>query len=185
MALSKSREKLCHTTAALSTIHKGQQCCLLLLMQCCTFGCILLIPSQLLPLATAPSDAVLQICQPNVCRMCYMSMYVYEAVCLCEKPVWRWWQLKLCQDCGPHSWSSASFKGLGRTTLEGPGNKGERLYLSPRIAYWLSSCKCCIDAPMVSSLPRFLCFTTSKVFSISLSLKHRNCNEYIFEYFIK
>lgn len=61
----------------------------------------------------------------------------------------------------------------GRTVLKGPGEGQERLYLSPRMAYWLSSCKCCIDAPLVSSLPRFLCFTTSKVFSISLSLKRQ------------
>ncbi|TNN60530.1 hypothetical protein EYF80_029253 [Liparis tanakae] len=74
--------------------------------------------------------------------------------------------------CSQRSWSSASFEGLGRTLLKGPGGGGERFYLSPRMAYWLSSCKCCIDAvPPVSSLPRFLCFTTSKVFSISLSLK--------------
>lgn len=59
----------------------------------------------------------------------------------------------------------------GRTVLKGPGERQERLYLSPRMAYWLSSCRCCIDPPVVSSLPRFLCFTTSKVFSISLSLK--------------
>lgn len=59
----------------------------------------------------------------------------------------------------------------GRTVLKGPGDKQEWLYLSPRMAYWLSSCKCCIGAPLVSSLPRFLCFTTSKVFSISRSLK--------------
>lgn len=63
-------------------------------------------------------------------------------------------------------------RGWARTLLKGPGDGGERFYLSPRMAYWLSSCKCCIDAvPPVSSLPRFLCFTTSKVFSISLSLK--------------
>lgn len=59
----------------------------------------------------------------------------------------------------------------GRTVLKGPGDKQEWLYLSPRMAYWLSSCKCCIGAPLVSSLPRFLCFTTSKAFSISRSLK--------------
>ena len=63
--------------------------------------------------------------------------------------------------------------GLSRTVLEGPGDGGQRFYLSPRMAYWLSSCKCCIEAPLFSSLPRFLCFTTSKVFSISLSLKHK------------
>lgn len=71
-------------------------------------------------------------------------------------------------------WDQLPSKGLGRTVLEGPGDRGTPLYLSPRMAYWLSSCKCCIEAPPVSSLPRFLCFTTSKVFSISLSLKHKH-----------
>lgn len=51
------------------------------------------------------------------------------------------------------------------------GRRETELYLSPRMAYWLSSCKCCMEAPVFSSRPRFLCFTTSKVFSISLSLK--------------
>lgn len=141
----------------------------------CTFSCSLLILFQLLPLSTAPSDAVFPLCQPNVCRMCEISVCVWDAVCSCEWAVWWWWQRELCQDCSPHSWSSASLKGLGRTKLEGPGDGGERVYLSPRIAYWLSSCKCCIEAPLVSSLPRFLCFTTSKVFSISLSLRVSTC----------
>lgn len=77
------------------------------------------------------------------------------------------WQHELRQDCSQqHSWDQ-----LGLGIAEGAkGGKGI-LYLSPRMAYWLSSCRCCIEAPPVSSLPRFLCFTTSKVFSISLSLK--------------
>lgn len=80
------------------------------------------------------------------------------------------WQHELRQDCSQqHSWDQ-----LGLGIAEGAkGGKGI-LYLSPRMAYWLSSCRCCIEAPPVSSLPRFLCFTTSKVFSISLSLK-RSC----------
>lgn len=78
----KSRETLRHTTAALSTIHKGQLRCLLLLLQCCTFGCIFLIPFQLFPLSTAPSDAVLQVCQPNDCKVCYRSFW-RECRCMC------------------------------------------------------------------------------------------------------
>lgn len=99
--------------------------------------------------------------------MCCNSACVSMCVCVHVCVRWR-------QDCSQHSWSSASFEGLGRTVLKGPGDGGEQLYLSPRMAYWLSSCNCCIEAPLLSSLPRFLCFTTSKVFSISLSLKHNH-----------
>ena len=102
--------------------------------------------------------------------MC-VCVCVYMRLCVCVLVA----KGELWQDCSQHSWSSASFEGLGRTVLKGPGDGGERLYLSPRMAYWLSSCKCCCmePPPPPSSLPRFLCFTTSKVFSISRSLKHR------------
>lgn len=83
-------------------------------------------------------------------------------------------QHELCQDCSQHSWDQL---GLGIAEgAKGWGGKGI-LYLSPRMAYWLSSCRCCIEAPPVSSLPRFLCFTTSKVFSISLSLKQSDVRQ--------
>lgn len=118
------------------------------------------------------------LCGCSGVEMYACDMYVRLCVCVCacvSKPVWCWWLCELCQDCSHHSWISASFKGLGRTMLEGPRGGGGRLYLSPRMAYWLSSCNCCIEAPPVSSLPRFLCFTTSKVFSISLSLRVSTC----------
>lgn len=44
--------------------------------------------------------------------------------------------------------------------------------MSPRTAYWLSSCSCWLEVGPPSSRARFLCFTTSKVFSISRSLEH-------------
>lgn len=107
-----------------------------------------------------------------VCRFC-----VFMGLCVC-----------VSNQCGGDGGSVSSVrtavhtagvqlpsKGPGRTMLEGPEDGGKRLYLSPRMAYWLSSCKCCIEAPPVSSLPRFLCFTTSKVFSISLSLRVSTC----------
>lgn len=82
------------------------------------------------------------------------------------------WQHELCQDCNQQSWDRLCSRGRAGHSWRGQGGGGS-LYLSPRMAYWLSSCKCCIEAPLVSSLPRFLCFTTSKVFSISRSLKQR------------
>lgn len=86
----KSREKMRHTTAALRTIHRGRRRWRLLLrLQYCTFGCILPIPFQLFPLSSAPLDAVLQFCQPNICQVCYWS-HQRERHCVCAAVLMLW-----------------------------------------------------------------------------------------------
>lgn len=148
----------------------------LLLLQCCTFGCILPIPFS----STAPSDAVLQFCQPNVLYVLFKGSVTAEVlcmtVCVCVSDQCSCGGSRSSVRTTVHTAGvQPPLKGLSRTTLEGSGDGGQWLYLSPRIAYWLSSCKCCIEVPLVSSLPRVLCFTTSKVFSISLSLRVSTC----------
>lgn len=168
---------MCHTTAALSTIHEGRLRCLLLLLQCCTFGCILLIPFQLFPLSTAPLDAVLQFCRQMYVKCVYRSSQVSATMCVHVCVSNRHGDGDSISSAGT-AINTAEISFLGRgwagPCWRGQGTEGVQLYLSPRMAYWLSSCNCCIEAPLFSSLPRFRCFTTSKVFSISLSLKRRH-----------
>lgn len=56
----------------------------------------------------------------------YVCMHVYEAVCVMAAKGELW------QDCSQHSWSSASFEGLGRTVLKGPGGRRGAALLIPQ-----------------------------------------------------
>lgn len=155
----KSREKSRHKTAALSASHRHRRP----LLQICTFGCFAS------SFAIHPSFRCSPSVSPTKCLSCDQFRGCVDV-----------WGMYVCVNV-VNGGSMSSIRTAvntaeiqlslrGRTVLKGPGDGQEHLYLSPRMAYWLSSCKCCIDAPLVSSLPRFLCFTTSKVFSISLSL---------------
>lgn len=94
-------------------------------------------------------------------------------VCVC---VCKWAQTSPAQS-GLHQTAAGHFPPTSLTVplAVGLGGGEDGFYLSPRMAYWLSNCRCCKEAWPSPSLTRLLCLTTSKVVSISLSLRVSTC----------
>lgn len=90
-------------------------------------------------------------------------------VCVCDDDGHRY--LKLSQDCI----RKLQVIFPPASLAVGIGEREDGFYLSPRMAYWLSNCSCCVGPGPSPSLARLLCLTTSKVFSISLSLRVSTC----------
>ncbi len=100
------------------------------------------------------------------------GMFVY----LCVRVfVCKWAQTSPAQS-GLHQTAAGHFPPTSLTVplAVGLGGGEDGFYLSPRMAYWLSNCRCCKEAWPSPSLTRLLCLTTSKVVSISLSLQQKS-----------
>lgn len=136
-----------HTTAALSTIHKAHLCRLFVAAAVPYVWVYFLIPFRWFPLS-APSDAVLQFCQPNVCEVCLLiflkgvSLYVLQwwgVVCVCVSVC-----MGLCVVCGDGgivssvrtavhtALGSASFKGAGQDRAGGARGQRDAALLIPQ-----------------------------------------------------